>query len=70
MIFSDDSGVAAGKIFVPASSFRLLDLTANLVPEKDDSFVIAEGTIIYVKRESGSVPTSGSIYLEYVYGNI
>jgi len=64
MIFSDDSGNATGKLFVAASSFKLFDLTTNHV-DKDDNFVIAKGVIMYVKQVSA--PTSGSVYLEYVY---
>lgn len=65
MIFSTDNTNADGQIFVPAGTFKLYDLTANLVPEKDDSFVIAEGTIFYVKQVTA--PVSGAVYLEFVY---
>lgn len=68
MIFSDDLTNAAGKLFIPKGGFKLFDLTANMVPKKDDSFVIAKGTIIYVKQVSA--PTSGAVYIEYVYGTI
>lgn len=66
MIFSDDSTNASGQIIVPAGSFKLYDMTANLVPGKDDSFVIAKGTQFYVKQVAA--PTSGSVYIEIVYG--
>lgn len=68
MIFSDDNTVTAGKLIVPKGSFKLFDLTANLVPGKDDSFVIAKNTIIYVKQITA--PTLGGIYIEYVYGTV
>lgn len=65
MIFSTDSSNADGQIFVPAGTFKLYDLTANLIPGKDDSFVIAKGTQFYVKQVTA--PTSGSVYIEDVY---
>jgi len=67
MIFSDDNTVSAGKIFIPSFSFRLYDLLSNFNSGHDDSFVMAIGTIMYVKQSTA--PTSGSVYLEYVYGN-
>lgn len=68
MIFSDDSGNSTGKLYLPKGTFKLFDLTANLVPGKDDSFVIKKGTIIYVKQ--ASAPGSGGVYLEYIYGTV
>ena len=65
MILSVDSSNADGQIFIPAGSFKLYDLTANLVPGKDDNFVIAVGTQFYVKQVTA--PVSGSVYLEFVY---
>lgn len=65
MIFSTDSSNADGQIIVPAGSFKLYDLTSNLVPGKDDSFVIAVGTQFYVKQVTA--PTSGAVYIEFVY---
>jgi len=67
MIFSDDNTNTTGKLFLPPGTFKLFDLTANMVPGKDDSFVIAKGTIIYVKQ--ASAPSSGGVYLEYIHGN-
>jgi hypothetical protein len=67
MIFSTDSTNTAGQIFVPAGSFKLYDLTANLVPNKDDSFVIAVGTQFYVKQSSA--PVAGAVYIENVYAD-
>lgn len=65
MIFSVTSTNADGNLFIPAGSFKLFDLTANLVPGKDDSFVIAEGTQFYVKQVTA--PTSGAVYIELIY---
>lgn len=67
MIFSDDNTSVPGKLFLAKGSFKLFDLTANLVTQKDDSFVIAIGTVIYVKQVSA--PSMGGVYLEYIYGN-
>ena len=64
MYFTDNTSV--DKLFVKAGTFKLFDLTANIVPEKDDSFVMAEGTIIYVKQITA--PTSGAVYIELIYG--
>ncbi len=66
MIFSDDNTNATGKLYLPAGAFKLFDLTANLVPGKDDSFVIAKNTTMYVKQVAA--PTSGGVYIEYIYG--
>lgn len=65
VIFSTDNTDVDGQILVPAGSFKLYDLTANLVPGKDDSFVIAKGTQFYVKQVTA--PTSGAVYIENVY---
>jgi len=67
MILSTDNTNADGQILVPAGSFKLYDLTANLVPGKDDSFVIAKGTQFYVKQ--ATAPVSGAVYIENVYAN-
>lgn len=65
MIFSVDDTNADGNLFVAAGSFKLFDLTANLVPGKDDNFVIAEGTQFYVKQVTA--PVSGAVYIDAVY---
>lgn len=65
MIFSVDSTNASGNLFIPAGSFKLFDLTANMIPGKDDGFVVAEGTQFYVKQVTA--PTSGSVYIELIY---
>jgi hypothetical protein len=66
MIFSTDNTNSDGQLFVAAGSFKLFDLTANMVPGKDDNFVIAKGTQFYVKQSTA--PTSGAVYIEIVYG--
>ncbi len=68
MIFSDDSSNSTGKLYLAKGAFKLFDLTANMVPEKDDSFVIAKGTTMYVKQVSA--PSSGGVYIEYIYGTV
>lgn len=65
VIFSTDNTNVDGQIFVPAGSFKLYDLTANLVPGKDDNFVLAKGTQFYVKQVTA--PVSGAVYIELVY---
>jgi len=65
MIFSTDSTNATGQIIVPANSFKLYDFVANLIPGKDDSFVVAEATQFYVKQVAA--PVSGSVYIEVIY---
>lgn len=65
MIFSTDSGNADGMLFLPAGTFKLFDLTANLVPGKDDNFEIAVATQWYVKQSTA--PVSGSVYIEVVH---
>jgi hypothetical protein len=66
MIFSFDPSDSAGQMFVKAGSFKLFDLTSNMIPGKDDGLQIAVGSILYVKQITA--PTSGSVYLEYIYG--
>ena len=66
MIISDDNTNATGKLYIPAGGFKLFDLTANMDSNKDDSLVMEIGTIMYVKQVTA--PTSGGVYLEYIYG--
>jgi hypothetical protein len=66
MIFSISNTNVDGNLFIPAGSFKLFDFTSNIVPGKDDSFFVAQGTIWYVKQVTA--PTSGAVYIEYVYG--
>ena len=65
MIFSTDSSNATGMLFLPAGTFKLFDLTANMVPGKDDNYVIAIGTQFYVKQLTA--PVSGAVYIEILY---
>lgn len=66
MILSTDNTLAAGQIFMKAGTSRVYDLTTNMVPGKDDGFVIGVGTQFYVKQVTA--PTSGSVYIENLYG--
>lgn len=66
MIISDDNANSVGKLYIPAGGFKLFDLTANMDSNKDDSLVMEIGTIMYVKQVTA--PTSGGVYLEYIYG--
>lgn len=65
MIFSTDSSNSSGQLFLPAGTFKLFDLTTNLVPGHDDNFCIAVGTQFYVKQSTA--PVSGAVYIEFVY---
>ncbi len=52
--------------FVPASSFVLYDLSANVAPvTESDTFVLQIGTQFYAKQSTA--PTSGSVYIEGLY---
>lgn len=66
MIFSIDNTNATGQLFIPAGAFKLFDLTANIKPRDDDAFVMAIGTIMYVKQSTAA--TSGAVFVEYIYG--
>lgn len=51
-------------IYLPASGFLLIDVTANKV--RDHGYFFAEATTFYAKRVSGA-PSSGSLYIEVMY---
>lgn len=68
LIASTDNTNATGQIYLPAKSFKLYDLTANLIPGKDDAFEVAVATQFYIK-DTGSAATLGSVILEAVYAN-
>jgi len=51
---------------LPANGFFLPDVTANRT-NTSGSFSIAQGTRFYV-RASGTVPTTGSVYVTTVFG--
>lgn len=65
LIFSLDNTNASGNLFIAAGSFKLFDFTSNLVPSKDDSFVLAVDDQWYVKQVTATI--SGGVYIEYVY---
>lgn len=63
MIFSTDG--TTDMLFVPQSSYKIYDFTANRL-SVDGWFVVPPQTQFYVKRSSA--PSSGSVYLEVIYG--
>ncbi len=65
MIFSLDSTVAAGQMFVAKGSYKLYDVQANMNTQFDDKYVIPVGTIFYVKQSTA--PVSGDVYVECLY---
>lgn len=65
MLVSTDNTVSAGQMVLLKGTFKLYDLTANMVPGKDDNMELAVGTQFYVKQLAA--PSSGSVYLECVY---
>ena len=66
LILSDDNTNVAGKLFLAPNSYKLFDLQSNMNPNIDDAFLMAIGTIIYVKQVTA--PTSGAVYVELIYG--
>lgn len=60
MMFSVDGGTT-DHIFVAAGSFVLLDIQANMNPDKDDKYVLPVGTQFSVKQVSA--PSSGNVYV-------
>jgi hypothetical protein len=54
MFFSDDG--VNNKLFLPTKTFLLFDLTTAFI----------EGTQFYVKQSSA--PSTGSVYIEFIYG--
>jgi hypothetical protein len=62
MIFSLDSSVAAGHMFVAAGSYKLYDVQANQNAQFDDGYVFPTGTQFYVKQVSA--PAGGDVYVE------
>jgi len=63
MIFSLDG--TNDHFFVAAGSFKLIDIQSNINPNKEDKYVLDQGTIFYVKQDTG--PVSGSVYVEVMY---
>lgn len=65
MIFSRDTSISAGEVFVAAGAFKLFDIQSNLNVNKEDSYVFRKGTQWYVKQ--AEAPVSGSVYIEMIY---
>lgn len=61
--FTDDN--TKDKIIVPAGSFKLWDIQANMNAQFDDKYVLPIGTQFYVKQITA--PTSGAVYIEVIY---
>ena len=51
-------------LFIPAGSFVLYDIASDDDPTEE--FKLSKGTQIYIKQSSA--PTSGTFYLECIYG--
>jgi hypothetical protein len=65
MLFSNDG--VSDKLFIPAHSFKLFDLTTNREGVNNSSFfALPNGTIIYVKQSTAA--TTGAVYVEVIYG--
>lgn len=63
MLFTDDPTV--DKIFVAKGSFKLFDISTNR--DAYESYIaFRKGTQFYVKQLAG--PTTGSVYIEIIYG--
>lgn len=65
MIFSTDSTVAAGQMFVAAGSYKLYDVQSNMNSQFDDKYVLPIGTQFYVKQVTA--PVSGDVYVECLH---
>lgn len=65
MIFTLDSSVAAGQMFIAKGSYKLYDVQANMNAQFDDKYVIAAQTQFSVKQLTA--PVSGAIYIECLY---
>ena len=65
LIFSLDSGLSAGNMFVAKGSYKLYDVQSNMNSKFDDKYVLAVGDQFYVKQVTA--PTSGDIYIECLY---
>jgi hypothetical protein len=64
MLFSFDG--TNNRIFVPANSFTLYDLSTNAAPvHVNDSLLLANGTQFYIKYSTS--PSSGAVWIEGVY---
>lgn len=65
MIFTIDSTISAGQLLVPASSFKLFDLSSNTLLNQKE-WVLPIGTQFYVKQNTA--PTKGAVYIEALWG--
>jgi hypothetical protein len=65
MTFTDDITVVDGKWFLPAGTFVLYDVQANMNAKKDDKFELSVGTQFSVKEETA--PLSGSVRIELLH---
>lgn len=65
MIFSYDNTSVAGKVIVPAGSFKLWDIQSNMNTQFDDACMLPVGLQWYVKQSTA--PVSGSVYIELLY---
>ena len=64
MIVTDN--LIKDKLFLAAGSFKLFDVTANILPQQGDTYVLPIGTQIWVKQSTA--PSKGAVYVEAVYG--
>lgn len=64
MLFSDDG--VNNKLFIAHGSFKLFDVTTNR-DTVGPILAFAEGTQYWVKQ--ASAPSTGSVYIEMIYGN-
>ena len=64
MFFSDDG--TNDKLFVPAGSFVLYDISSNK-NSPGDALLIRAGTTFYVKQSTAA--TKNSVYIEILYQN-
>ena len=64
-IYISDDGVN-NKIRLGASSFFLIDVTANKV--QDDGLFVHVGTQFYAQQVSGA-PSSGAVWIEVIYAS-
>lgn len=63
MFFSTDG--STNMLFVAKSTYKTFDFTTNR-RITDNTFAIRKNTQFYVKQSSA--PTSGSVYIELIYG--
>jgi len=62
MLFSTDSSISAGQLFVAAGSFKLFDIQANINPQFDDKYTLPVGAQFYCKQLTA--PVDGDVYIE------